>query len=54
MADCQRIIDAGYILEPTYGFNFNADNHLSPEMIFVATFDGNRTRTYGGTTFLVH
>jgi hypothetical protein len=54
MADCQRIIDAGYSLEPTYGFNFNADNHLSPEMIFVATFDGNRTRTYGGTTFLVH
>ena len=54
MEDCQRIIDAGYGLEPTYGFNFNADNHLSPEMIFVATFDGNRTRTYGGTTFLVH
>ncbi|MGA1398145.1 MAG: RagB/SusD family nutrient uptake outer membrane protein, partial [Schleiferiaceae bacterium] len=46
MADCQRIIDAGYSLEPVYGFNFNADNHLSPEMIFVATFDGNRTRTY--------
>ena len=54
MEDCQRIIDAGYGLESDYGYNFMADNHLSPEMIFVATFDGNRTRTYGGTTFLVH
>lgn len=54
MADCQSIINAGYSLEPTYGYNFMADNHLSPEMIFVATFDGNRTRNYGGTTFLVH
>ena len=54
MADCQSIINAGYSLDPTYGYNFMADNHLSPEMIFVATFDGNRTRTYGGTTFLVH
>jgi hypothetical protein len=54
MADCQRIIDAGFSLEPTYGYNFMADNDLSPEMIFVATFDGNHTRTYGGTTFLVH
>lgn len=54
MADCQSIINAGYSLDPTYGYNFMADNHLSPEMIFAATFDGNRTRTYGGTTFLVH
>jgi starch-binding outer membrane protein, SusD/RagB family len=34
--------------------NFLADNHSSPEIIFPVPFDGVRTRTWGGTTFLVN
>ncbi len=50
---CNKVIDAGYILEPKYDNLFRADNHRSGEIIFPITFDGIRTRTYGGTTFLV-
>ena len=31
-----------------------ADNHTSPEIIFPIAFDGQRTKTWGGMTFLVH
>jgi len=50
---CQKIITAGYTLEPDYEDLFLADNHRSNEIIFPITFDGVYTRTYGGTTFLV-
>lgn len=49
----QKVIDAGYTLEPNYEHLFLADNHNSNEIIFPITFDGVNTRTYGGTTFLV-
>lgn len=49
----QKVINAGYTLEPDYGHLFLADNHKSNEIIFPVTFDGIHTRTYGGTTFLV-
>lgn len=49
------IIDnGGYSLEPTYKFNFQADNHLSPEMIFPIIYDGVYVQGYGGTTYLTH
>jgi starch-binding outer membrane protein, SusD/RagB family len=49
------VISSGaYQLAPTYLRNFLADNHTSPEIIFPVTFDGLRTRTWGGTTFLIH
>ncbi len=52
---CSRVISSGYSLEPTYNHLFLADNNLcSNEMIFPVTFDGMHTRTWGGTTFLVH
>jgi|TARA_B110000914_G_scaffold106980_1_gene93782 hypothetical protein len=54
MADALSIINAGYILESNYAYNFMADNHLSTEVIFPVTFDGDRTTTWGGSTFLVH
>jgi hypothetical protein len=54
MADCSDLMNAGYSLDPTYEHNFFADNHTSSEFIFAATFDGQHTRTWGGTTFLVH
>lgn len=53
-AYCQKVIDAGYALEPEYKHLFYADNQMSNEVIFPVTFDGINTQTYGGTTFLVH
>lgn len=43
-----------YTLEPNYQNLFLADNNNSREIIFPITFDGTRTKTYGGTTFLIH
>jgi len=37
-----------------YGKNFLADNHSSPEIIFSVLFDGTRTQTYGGTTYIIN
>ncbi len=51
---CESILDAGYELEPNYQDLFLADNHKSKEIIFPVTFDGVSTRTYGGTTFIIH
>ncbi len=50
----EKIINAGYSLEPNYFHNFNGDNHLSSEIIFPVAFDGIHTRTWGGMTFVVH
>lgn len=48
------IATPGLSLDPNYLKNFSADNHTSPEVIFSVPFDGVRTRTWGGTTFLAH
>lgn len=58
-ADCatyaKKIIDSGaYSLESDYSKLFLADNHNSQEIIFPINFDGVRTRTWGGMTFVVH
>ncbi|MGE5108418.1 MAG: RagB/SusD family nutrient uptake outer membrane protein [Sphingobacteriales bacterium] len=50
----KKVIDAGYTLNSHYGYNFLADNHTSPEIIFPVAFDGDKTRSYGGTNFLIH
>ena len=51
---CNKIINDGtFSLWPTYSENFGADNNISNEIIFAALFDGQNTRTYGGTTYLV-
>jgi len=51
---CEKIMDAGYQLEPNYQWLFLADNHLCrDEVIFSVNFDGLRSQNYGGTTFLV-
>jgi starch-binding outer membrane protein, SusD/RagB family len=50
----ERVIASGnYRLAENYRYNFLADNHTSPEIIYPVTFDGMRTRTWGGTTFLI-
>ncbi len=41
-------------IDPNFLRIFSADNHTSPELIFSVPFDGLRTRTWGGTTYLVH
>ncbi|MBF9254571.1 RagB/SusD family nutrient uptake outer membrane protein [Pontibacter sp. 172403-2] len=50
----QKVIDAGYTLEPDYDNLFLTDNNTSNEIIFPITFDGLHTQSYGGMTFLVH
>jgi hypothetical protein len=50
----KKVIAGGYTLNTNYAWNFLADNHTSPESIFSVAFDGNKSRTWGGTTFLVH
>ncbi|MCJ8164250.1 RagB/SusD family nutrient uptake outer membrane protein [Pontibacter sp. E15-1] len=50
----KKVIDAGYTLEPDFGNLFLADNNKAKGIIFPITFDGLRTQTYGGTTYLVH
>ncbi|MCW3105863.1 MAG: RagB/SusD protein, partial [Segetibacter sp.] len=49
-----KVINAGYSLEPNYANLFLADNNKSAENIFAVAFDGDNTRTFGGTTYLVH
>jgi starch-binding outer membrane protein, SusD/RagB family len=49
----QVIASGAYQLAPLYMHNFLADNHTSPEIIFAIPSDGENTRTWGGTTFLV-
>ncbi|TGE29121.1 RagB/SusD family nutrient uptake outer membrane protein [Hymenobacter metallicola] len=56
-----KVINAGYMLQKTatpvssaYGRNFLADNNTSPEVIFPVAFDGEFTKGYGGTTFIIH
>jgi starch-binding outer membrane protein, SusD/RagB family len=55
MSHVEAIIASNaYSLAPQYMHNFLADNHTSPEIIFPVPFDGVRTRTWGGTTFLMN
>lgn len=51
---CNKINSAGYSLESDYSHLFLADNNKSNEIIFPITQDGINTKTWGGTTFLVH
>ncbi|MEY4260755.1 MAG: hypothetical protein RL656_1728 [Bacteroidota bacterium] len=51
---CKKVIGAGYTLQADYKHLFTADNHKSKETIFAINFDGIKTRTWGGMTFVVH
>ena len=54
VTEVNKVIGAGYAIEPDYFANFRADNNLSRELIFNFTSDGASSQTWGGTTFLVH
>ncbi len=54
----EQVIAAGYELEPEYAHLFNADNNPidnpgTNEVIFAVRYNGDHTRTYGGTTFII-
>ncbi|WP_434979558.1 RagB/SusD family nutrient uptake outer membrane protein [Daejeonia sp. YH14] len=50
----EKVIAAGYSLKSDYSTLFLADNNINnPEQIFQLTYDGQKTQTYGGTTYLV-
>jgi len=49
----QRVID-NYTLEEEYDNLFLADNNQADGIIFPVPFDGVNTRTFGGTTFIIH
>jgi hypothetical protein len=50
----EKVLNAGYALEPEYAHLFLTDNHRSNEIIFPVAFDGNNTRTWGGMTFIIN
>ncbi|HEX9979584.1 MAG TPA: RagB/SusD family nutrient uptake outer membrane protein [Flavobacterium sp.] len=53
----EEVVNSGYTLHSNYGELFLADNDKNGaqnEFIFAVAFDGLHTKTYGGTTFLVH
>ncbi len=50
----KKVIDAGYQLEGDYEHLFLADNDNADGIIFAIPFDGNNTRTWGATTFIIN
>jgi hypothetical protein len=48
-----KVITAGYTLEPIYADMFKADNDHSPEMILPVRYEGDDTMTWGGMTALL-
>lgn len=51
---CNEVIAGGYTLNAKYLNNFNADNNLSPEMIFTLQSDGVATQSYGASTVIIN
>jgi hypothetical protein len=49
-----KVINAGYELEPNYQKLFLTDNNTTNEIIFAVTAHGQRSQSYGLTTFLVN
>lgn len=55
IAYSQKVINAGYSLQPGYAKLFMGDNDKQKdEFIYTITVDGLRTQAYGNTTFMVH
>jgi hypothetical protein len=52
--ELEKVTAASYLLDPSYQHLFLADNNTSSELIFAIPYDGARTQSYGGTTFLTH
>jgi hypothetical protein len=52
ITNCNKVIAAGYSLEPTYQNLFLTDNYQSNEIILPNIYDGTKLETWGGLTFL--
>jgi hypothetical protein len=52
LTNCNKVIAAGYQLEPTYQNLFVTDNYKSKEIIFPNIYDGANLTTWGGLMFL--
>lgn len=52
----KKVIESGYQLADTYANLFRTDNSsvARSEIILPVRFDGVRTKTYGGMTFIIH
>lgn len=51
----EKVINAGYALKNSYEQLFLANNNVNnPEVILSINYDGERTRNYGGATFLIN
>jgi len=51
----KKVIDAAYTLHTDYRQLMLADNHLNTnEFILTINYDGQKTKNFGGTTFLTH
>ena len=54
---CKRIFNAGYALASNYADLFKADNGQNPdtqkEIIFPICFDGTKTQTWGGCSYII-
>ena len=51
---CNKLLEGGYELHPDFSELFMADNDNNAEFIFPVRYDGVNTRTWGGTTFIIH
>lgn len=49
---CNKVIAAGYQLDPNYSNLFRPDNYKSKEIIFPNLYNANNLQTWGGLTFL--
>lgn len=58
LTEVEKVIASSYkVAQIPYANLFKADNHINgaqEEIIFPIAFDGVRTKTYGGTTYLIH
>jgi starch-binding outer membrane protein, SusD/RagB family len=54
LTEIQAVIGGPYQLSTNYHDLFLADNGQNPEFIFAIPYDGQFTKTWGGTTFLAH
>lgn len=53
ITECNKVIAAGYQLDPVYANLFKADNYKSKEMIFPIVFDKTNLQSWGGMMFLM-
>jgi|WetSurMetagenome_2_1015567.scaffolds.fasta_scaffold00005_72 starch-binding outer membrane protein, SusD/RagB family len=51
---CKKVLAAGYTLENNYAKMFMADNQTATGIIFAIPYDGVKTKTWGGTCFIIN